>query len=71
MHIVLFLFIFMLQSFIDKFRYNAKRASLVQSRIKVLFTITSNVILSAAWTPFSAVISYVFCWYNLSNDAYK
>ena len=25
-----------MQSFIDKFRYNAKRASLVQSRIKAL-----------------------------------
>lgn len=25
----------LLQAFIDKFRYNAKRASLVQSRIKV------------------------------------
>jgi len=27
------------QTFIDKFRYNAKRASLVQSRIKVLFIV--------------------------------
>lgn len=26
---------FVMQTFIDKFRYNAKRASLVQSRIKV------------------------------------
>jgi hypothetical protein len=29
----------LLQAFIDKFRYNAKRASLVQSRIKVLIII--------------------------------
>lgn len=29
------IFIFSVQAFIDKFRFNAKRASLVQSRIKV------------------------------------
>lgn len=30
-----------LQAFIDKFRYNAKRASLVQSRIKVIYDFCS------------------------------
>lgn len=29
------------QTFIDKFRYNAKRASLVQSRIKVIMILTA------------------------------
>lgn len=35
----------MLQSFIDKFRYNAKRASLVQSRIKVIYDFCSVLLL--------------------------
>lgn len=35
-------YLLLLQSFIDKFRYNAKRASLVQSRIKVKFNINCH-----------------------------
>lgn len=46
----LFIFeIIVLQTFIDKFRYNAKRASLVQSRIKVILSLLLCTVIGS-WT---------------------
>lgn len=64
---------FSLQAFIDKFRYNAKRASLVQSRIKVLFIrffylimiLESSTFLSL---PASLLDSYLFKFWMPVKD---